>query len=442
MKDETEQEPRTTKKAQRWNSTTKTMVILFVVVLLSLIVYRFQSVIPPLVIALLLAFILDPIADFLTNRLRLSRGLAAAIVILILIAAMAGVAATPVAVVPTVQQAVESMQEEATDVINEIGSFLHQPPITLLGYELDLSEFYDELSQLLRSFVSSVAQGTVDVAFSIASGLLWLIFILMTTFYLLKDADRLIEQLDKLPPPDYRQDFVLLRQQITDVWNAFLRGQLLLGVVIAIVTTAGCMALGIRYAPVLGLLAGLLEVVPSIGPTIAAVPAILLALFQENTLFGMSNFWYAVLVTGMYIVIQQLENNLIVPRIMGRSLNLHPVLVLIAVVVGGSLGGVLGILLAAPTLATIRVIGRYIFYRIYDLDPFAETDESAEASATPGLLERMHKATLDYVHQRGSEKPGAQNTLDASYDASFDVAPDGAPDSAPDGAPNGVDENA
>jgi predicted PurR-regulated permease PerM len=414
---------------RRWSSTTKKTVILFVVVLLSLVVYRFQDVIPPLVIALLLAFILDPIADFLTNRLRLSRGLASAIVILILIIAMAGMAATPVAVVPTIQQAVESMQEETTDVINEIGRFFNQPPITFLGYELDLGEFYDELSQLLRTFVSSVAQETINIVLSIASGLLWLIFILMITFYLLKDADRLIEQLDRLPPQDYRQDFVRLRQQIADVWNAFLRGQLLLGVVIAVVTTAGCMALGIRYAPVLGLLAGLLEVVPSIGPTIAAVPAILLALFQENTLFGMSNFWYAVLVAGMYIVIQQLENNLIVPRILGRSLNLHPVLVLIAVVVGGSLGGVLGILLAAPTLATIRVIGRYIFYRIYDLDPFAEADETEEIPSPPGLLERMHKAALDYVHQRGSGKSTAQDTSSAD-DTPSDASSDGADENA------------
>ncbi|MBN1976199.1 MAG: AI-2E family transporter [Anaerolineae bacterium] len=436
MKDETK-EPQTIKSAHRWSSTTKTIVVLFMVVLLSLIVYRFQDVIPPLAIALLLAFILDPIANFLTNRLRLSRGLAAAIVILVLIIAMAGMAATPVAVVPSIRQAVESMQEETTGVINEIGSFLNQPPITFLGYKLDLGEFYDELSQLLRSFVSSVAQETIDIAISIASGFLWLIFILMITFYLLKDADRLIEQLDKLPPQDYRQDFVRLRQQITEVWNAFLRGQLLLGVVIAIVTTAGCMALGIQYAPVLGLLAGLLEVVPSIGPIIAAVPAILLALFQENTLFGMSNFWYAVLVAGMYIVIQQLENNLIVPRIMGRSLNLHPVLVLIAVVVGGSLGGVLGILLAAPTLATIRVIGRYIFCRVYDLDPFAETEVAAKAPPPPGLLERMHKAALNYVRQRGSEKPAVQDATSA------DDAPDDAAPGASSGvAPNGADENA
>jgi predicted PurR-regulated permease PerM len=404
-KSKKESEPRPIEPARRWRSTTKTIVILIVVVLVGLIVYRFQGVIPPLAIALLLAFILEPVVAFLTNRLGLSRGLAATLVILILIAAIIGLAATPVAAVPAIQRAVESMQEEATDVINEIGRFLSQPPIEVLGYTIDLSEFYSELSQLLRSFVSSVAQGTLNIVLSVASGFLWLIFILITTFYLLKDGERIIEQIERLPPPDYRDDFVRLRQQITDVWHAFLRGQLLLGVVIALVTTAGCMALGLRYAPVLGLLAGLLEVVPNIGPTIAAVPAILLALFQKNTFLGMNNFWYAVLVAGMYIVIQQLENNLIVPRIMGQSLNLHPLLVLIAVVIGGSLGGILGILLAAPSLATLRVIGRYVFYRIYDLDPFAKPEEE-EPPPQPGLLEKAHKSILEWVKKkREPEKP-------------------------------------
>jgi hypothetical protein len=94
-----------------------------------------------------------------------------------------------------------------------------------------------------------------------------------------------------------------------------------------------------------------------------------------------------------------------VPRILGRSLNLHPVLVLVGVVIGGSLGGVLGMLLAAPTLATLKVIGRYIFYRVYDLDPFAVSEED-EPPPKPGFVERAHKAFLRWVQEkREPEKP-------------------------------------
>jgi predicted PurR-regulated permease PerM len=404
------------KTERRWSSTTKTIVILFIVILVALIVYRFQDVIPPLVIALLLAFILDPIVSFLNNRLRLSRGLASGLVILALVIALLAAVATPAAAVPSIQRAVESMQEEATSVVTEISAFLRRP-VEIMGYTLDLSEFYNELTTLLRSFISSVAEGTLNVAINIASGFLWLVFILTITFYLLKDAQRIVAQLDKLPPKDYREDLVRLRLEITEVWQAFLRGQLLLGLVIAVFVTVGCMALGVRYAPVLGLIAGLLEVIPNIGPIIAALPAVLLALFQENTFMGLSNFWYAALVTGMYLVVQQIENNLIVPRVMGRSLNLHPVLVLVGVVVGGSLGGVLGILLAAPTLATLKVIGRYIFYRIYDLDPFAESKED-ESPSKPGLAERVHKAFLKWVQEKREPEDAEPEEAPSEPDAS------------------------
>jgi predicted PurR-regulated permease PerM/ribosomal protein S18 acetylase RimI-like enzyme len=396
---------RTENQKLRWNSTTKVIVVLLVILLLALVVYRFQDIIPPLVIALLVAFILDPIVTFLNKRLRLSRGLAAGIVVLILIVAMLGVMAAPVAAVPAIQEAVLSAQEDATNVVNDITGFLNQPPFEVMGYELDLSQFYDELRALLQSFISTVAQGTLDVVINVASGFMWLILILMIIFYLLKDAKRIVDQLDMLPPPDYREDFVRLRLEITLVWQAFLRGQLLLGIVIALVVTVGNMALGVKYAPVLGLLAGLLEVIPSIGPTIAAVPAILLALFQTDTMLGMSNFWYAAIVAVMYVLIQQLENNFIVPRIMGRSLNLHPLLVLIGIVVGGSLGGILGMLLAAPTLATLRVIGRYVYCRVYDLDPFAEPEEKEEEETQhkPGLLKDVPRRTLDWLRRNKSK---------------------------------------
>lgn len=379
-------------RVHRWSASTKRIVVVIILVVLALILYRFRAVIPPLVIAVLLAFILDPITDFLTDHLRLSRGMATTVVFLALILAGLGVLAAPVAVVPSIQRAVRSVQIDFARIIADIGAFFEQP-VEIGGYSLDLSDVYQDLSVMLRSFVGSVAQGTLDVAFSIASGAFWLIFILIAAFYLVKDADRIIEQLDNLVPPGYRDDVVRLRRQITEVWNAFLRGQLLLGLALAVLTTVACMAVGLPYAGVLGLIAGVMEFVPSLGPIIAMIPAVLVALFQGSSFLPLGNFWFAVLVAGLYIVIQQIEGNLLVPRILGRSLNLHPLLVLIAIIVGGSLAGILGMLLAAPVLATLRVVGRYVFCRLYDRDPFALLEEEA-LPPKPGLLKRACEALL------------------------------------------------
>ena len=370
----------------RWGATTKRTVTVIILALLALVIYRFRDILPPLVIALLLAFILDPIADFLVARLRFSRGLATSLIFLILIVGMLGVIAAPMTVVPAIQRAVTSVQIDFMRVIDDTGAFLDRP-LEIRGYSLDLSKVFDEISAMLRAFVKSVAQGTLDVVLNLASGAFWLLIILMVAFYLVKDADRFIGQLDDLAPPGYRDDFVRIRRQITDVWNAFLRGQLLLGGVMILITTVVCTAIGLPYAVVMGLIAGVMEFVPNVGPIIALVPAALVALFQGSSFLPLSNLWFAALVVGLYVVIQQVEGNLLVPRILGRSLNLHPLVVLIGIIGGGSLAGILGMLLAAPVLATLRVVGRYVFCRLYDRDPFAAPEEEAQPPH-PGLVKR------------------------------------------------------
>jgi predicted PurR-regulated permease PerM len=149
------------------------------------------------------------------------------------------------------------------------------------------------------------------------------------------------------------------------------------------ITTVACTAIGLPYAWVMGLIAGLTEFIPNVGPIIALVPAVLVALFRGSTFLPLGNLWFAVLVVGIYAVIQQIEGNLILPRVLGDSLDLHPLVVIIGIIVGGNVAGVLGMLLAAPILATLREIGNYVLGRLYDYDPFAEAEEAeAEAEAS------------------------------------------------------------
>ena len=396
---------------RRWSISTKRVVILIILVLVALMIYRFRDVLPPMMIAFLVAFILNPIVGFLTDRSHLSRGLTTALAFLVLMAGMLGVVvAAPVSVVQNVVRAVRDTQFDVVRIITDLGAFFERP-VEIGGYSLDLSGVYQELSAMLTSFVASVAEGTLDVVFDIASGAFWLIVILMTTFYLVKDADRFTEQLDNLAPPGYREDFVRMRQRITDVWNAFLRGQLVMGLVMMVITTAVCTAVGLPYAVVMGLIAGVMELIPNLGPILALVPAVLVALFQGSSLLPMSNFWFAVLVSGLYLVIQQVEGNLILPRVMGGSLNLHPLMVLIGVIIGGNMAGILGMLLAAPVLATLRVVGRYVFCRLYDRDPFVELEEEV-VPPKPGLLKRACAAA--WCRLRGQVEQRIERDVESS----------------------------
>ena len=387
---------------RRWSTFTKRSVTLTILLLLALALYRFRGVLPPLLIAIVLAFILNPIADFLTRRLRISRGATVALIFLVLIGGMLGIVAGPVTAVPNVVRAVRAAQFDVIRIIADIGIFFDQP-VVIGDYSLDLSDVYTELSAMLTSFVGSVAEGTLDVALNVASGAFWLIIIVITTFYLVKDADQFREQLNSLAPPGYYEDVVRLRQRITDVWNAFLRGQLVMGLVMFVITTVVCTAVGLPYAVIMGLIAGVMEFIPNLGPILALVPAVLVALIQGSSLLPLSNLWFAVLVLGLYLVIQQVEGNLILPRVMGSSLNLHPLVVLIGVIVGGNMAGILGMLLAAPVLATLRVLGNYVFCRLYDHDPFVELQEK-ETPPKPGLIRRASRAAWFQLRERIEQK--------------------------------------
>jgi predicted PurR-regulated permease PerM len=150
------------------------------------------------------------------------------------------------------------------------------------------------------------------------------------------------------------------------VWAGFLRGQLLLALIIGVATTMVLEILGVPNALLLGVLAGILEVVPTIGPIIAMIPAVLLAFFQGSTHFTLDNTLFACIVVGAYIVIQQLENHIVVPNVLGRSVDLPASVILFGALAGASLAGVLGIFLAAPVLATARLALRFILDKLFE----------------------------------------------------------------------------
>jgi predicted PurR-regulated permease PerM len=384
---------------RRWSAPIKRTIALTLLVLIALVLHRFQAVIPPLVIAFLVAFILDPIVDFLTEHLRLARGLATTLVFLILIVIGLALVATPVAIVPSPREVANIIQSVIKDTLASVDEFFKQP-LEVGEYSMNLSGVYEELSAMVQSYIGSVVQGTFKIAGGIAEGAFWLIFILIASFYLVKDIDRVIEMIDNMAPPGYRDDFVQLRHRITDVWHAFLRGQSLLALILAAVTTAIFGAIGVPYAWAMGLLAGILAFIPNVGQVVAAVPPILLAYFRGSVFLPMNNLGFAILVAAVYVVINLAYNNVLVPLLLGESLKLHPLVIMIAAIVGGLIGGILGMLLAAPTMATLRIISHYIICRLYDRDPFAECKEKPPKQRRS--LRQIYLATLSRLRRNNA----------------------------------------
>lgn len=324
--------------------------------------------------AVILAYLVNPLVLFITRHTRLNRNLIIAVIYLILLAALVSI---PVSAISPIVSQVNNFISNLPRFVNQLGELL-QRPIIIAGNEIPLDQpqieqIYASLSNNVVSLAQTIGSRSLAVFGSIASATLstfgWTFLVLFLSLYLVKDHDHLFQRIINLTPETYQADLIHLSYELQLTWNAFLRGQLVLSGVMGLVIFVVALILDLPNALLLALIASLMEFLPTIGPVLAAVPAILIALFQShNSWVGnlMSPFWFAILLTGIYGLIFQLENYYMVPRIMGRRLQLHPLVVIMGALAGASIAGVLGILLAAPTLATARLFISYVYAKLLD----------------------------------------------------------------------------
>jgi predicted PurR-regulated permease PerM len=215
------------------------------------------------------------------------------------------------------------------------------------------------------------------------SGLLDVLMILLLALYITTDGPRIGRYLLAFLPADRHEQAARVTGRIFQRLGGWVSGQILLCVIIGSMSWLGLVVIGVPYAVVLALIAGVMEAVPNIGPIIAAVPAVLIAALYSPL--------QALLVLILYLVIQQLENYVVVPRVMSRAVELHPLAVLLALLVGSELMGVLGAVLAVPVTAAISVIVDEI--RSERLTPAANAAELTESGA-PALDESLSREPI------------------------------------------------
>ena len=377
--------------SKRWSNSTKRLVIIGVVIAFILTLYRFRAIIAPTVIAVILAYILNPLVKFIQTRTRLSRGWAVSILYLILIVLLSVVL---VIFVPILVQEVGEINVDIQEVADGISQFFARP-LVLFNYSFDTRSVYEEISGTLQDVVSSLVGHSLDILLGVAESFIWLFFILFISFYLLKDADKLGKWLGDLVPPDYREEAHLLYQEIDGVWNAFFRAQILQCLLVGGIVGVSMAALGLRSAVIIGLIGGIVEVIPRFGHTVTATVGVLFAYFEGSSYLPISNFWFAVIVLVFFLVFNEIDTAYILPNLVGRRLRLPPMVVLMGVIAGASLGGVLGILLAAPTLSTLRVLSGYVYSKLLDIEPAAVVKEPAKPPPPPTPRERLMAIRTD-----------------------------------------------
>ncbi len=212
------------------------------------------------------------------------------------------------------------------------------------GLQSNIQNALDALQASATSMATNVFGGIFTFIGSVFSGLV----ILVMTFYLAVYDAPMKKKLRSFLPPKYQPYFMHLVTRMQEKIGLWLRGQLLLSFIIFACSLAGLSLLGVKYAWVLALFAGVTEIIPYLGPFIGAVPAVFIA-FTVSPVLGLS-------VAVLYIVIQQLENYVIVPQVMKRAVGLNPVVVIVAMMIGAQIAGIVGIILAIPVTTALSVV--------------------------------------------------------------------------------------
>jgi predicted PurR-regulated permease PerM len=349
----------------RWGQSTKIIVAALSLVFLGLALYTLRSLLGSLVLAGLLAYTLNIVARRLARRTRLSRRWAANIVfflVLLLLLAMPGT------LVPVAISQFTTLTAEL-EVINSAVDALFEEPILVLGRAIRVDQMWDELTAFSPDF-GLAAEGALTVLETTSVGLLRLVIAFVTGYYLLMDWPGIERWLLDLLPEQGRPDAKRLLVELDLVWRSYIQGTLALMLIMGVVFVIIGLAIGLPGAIALGVVTGLLSMIPELGPAIAGALSTLVALFVGSNFLPIGNFWFAVLVLGIYIVVMQIKALWLRPQVMGRFMHMNTGLVFLAIVAAVMLQGIMAAFVVLPVLATAGVIGRYVRARLLDLDPW------------------------------------------------------------------------
>jgi predicted PurR-regulated permease PerM len=359
----------------RWSSTTKRVVVALFAVAALYIVYRAGDIVRPFVWAGVLAFVLLPLVGLLERRLSLPRTVAAAIVFLGLLAAIIGGARV---LVPLALDQVRDLQRTLPTLVANAQNTLAETA-DQIGLE-DLDALIVNFAGI-GDLTQMVARGAVPFIVGIGHFLLELLVFLIATFFLLRDAPRLFQWFRRILPASQRNELLPLFAQVNAVLGRYVRGQMFLIGVMSTATFIGLSILQVPFVLLLAVMTGVLEVIPIVGPITAGAIACLVALGHPAP-WGLSQIWYVAIVAVMYTVLRHAEDYFVIPLVIGRIVKLHPAVVIFSLLTGGVLYGLLGVLVAVPVAATLRLVLIYVGAKLRDEDPFPQLEQELEVPHT------------------------------------------------------------
>ena len=324
------------------NISTSTMLRVVIIIVLLAFAYAIREVFVLFIVALVLATALDPMVDKMATR-KIPRTLS---VILLYILLFGTIAVILGLIIPSLISQVNELSSNFPSLYQKfVDEFQALRDLTAnTGFQSSVNNFL----QSLQLNIGKAGTSVFGAITSFFGGLIAFIAILIMTYYMLSEENGMKKFFTNITPVKYQPFINQLLLKIQEKLGGWLRGQLLVMLIVAVADFIGMSIIGVKYALFLALFAGLLEIVPLVGSTIAAIPAIFVA-FTMSPLKG-------ILTLALFFVVQQIQNNFISPKVMKSNTGLHSVVTIIVLLIGGKVAGMLGILLAIPITLILTTI--------------------------------------------------------------------------------------
>lgn len=374
-----------------WSHNAKLLVIGLAFVLAILGLYLIRNVIAVAALAGLLAFLVAPLIRLGVKHLKLPRGLALLLAYLIVFfgtLAFGGFLARSI-----IQSIVEL---DPVGLVNDVRIWLldqvnAQGHWIIFGITVDMNSVLDSLknsvvggegqssivvdAERFLEYVGAGLSGFRTVLGVFTAVVTSAIVTTLVALYLNADSARMYSATIANIPPGYERDGLMMLAKIKGVWRGYLYGQLINSLITGTLVFLVLWAVGLPGAFLMGAIMVVLNMIPTFGPILAAVPGVLAALLSGSTRWPeLESYWFALIVVGIYLVVVQAQANIVAPKVMGTAVQLRPAIVLIGLMVGFQVGGLLGSLLAVPVIASIRDVAVYIWRKVIDQDPWPDED--------------------------------------------------------------------
>lgn len=362
-----------------WSRTTK-FIVAFVLVVVGLwFLVKFQDYVSLILTSLLLTFLFQPIAKLLVKHLKLSWRLSVAIVYVVMVIVLIGLLAWGgISLFGQLQNLIDLLDNKLGDLITTLQAWSGQDliigPFSFTIPEITTNYLSDLLVERVQPILGEAGNLIGDV-FSGGANLIFRALIMyLVSFFVASESRGTGNKIVNLKLPGYQEDLNRMEKEIFYIWNAFIRGEF---IVVGTAMAVYCILLAILGMPYfigLAVIAGLGRFIPYVGAWVSWITFGLVALFAQPTPLGLTPVAYMALVVGCSLVLDSLLDNVLQPKVMGNVLKVHPAAVLLSALVGSQLLGLIGVILAAPVYATLKLIIHYVMQKLTDQDPWEGID--------------------------------------------------------------------